>query len=86
MRPLSSDRIVFQRICNIFGNTEGVDASQIKLDADKLPNLARVAWPACSAKAESVAHEMLAPVYGRFTEEFETADIKSARTLLDDLR
>jgi predicted ATPase len=32
------------------------------------------------------ARHTLALVYGRFTEGFETADLKSARTLLEDLR
>ena len=32
------------------------------------------------------ARETLAPVYDRFTEGFETADLKSARLLLDGLR
>jgi predicted ATPase len=31
------------------------------------------------------AHELLAPVYDRFTEGFDTADIKAAGALLDDL-
>ena len=31
------------------------------------------------------AHELLAPVYGRFTEGFETADLQDARTLLETL-
>jgi hypothetical protein len=28
---------------------------------------------------------LLAPVYGRFTEGFATADLKAAKALLDDL-
>jgi predicted ATPase len=32
------------------------------------------------------ARELLAPVYGWFTEGFGTADLKDARTLLDELR
>jgi predicted ATPase len=32
------------------------------------------------------AHHTLALVYGRFTEGFETADLKLARALLEDLR
>ena len=31
------------------------------------------------------AHDLLAPVYGWFTEGFETLDLKEARTLLDEL-
>jgi predicted ATPase len=31
------------------------------------------------------AHELLAPVYDRFTEGFRTADLKAARSLLDEL-
>ena len=32
------------------------------------------------------AHDLLAPVYGWFTEGFDTLDLKQARTLLDELR
>jgi len=32
------------------------------------------------------AHELLAPVYGWFTEGFDTTDLMQAKTLLDDLR
>jgi predicted ATPase len=31
------------------------------------------------------AHELLAPIYGCFTEGFETADLKDAKALLDEL-
>jgi predicted ATPase len=31
------------------------------------------------------AHELLAPVYGRFTEGFDTLDLKEAKRLLDEL-
>ena len=32
------------------------------------------------------ARELLAPVYGWFTEGFDTLDLKEAKTLLDELR
>ena len=32
-----------------------------------------------------VAHELLAPIYDWFTEGFDTADLKEARALLDEL-
>jgi predicted ATPase len=31
------------------------------------------------------AHDLLAPVYGWFTEGFDTQDLRDARTLLDEL-
>ena len=31
------------------------------------------------------ARELLVPVYGRFTEGFDTADLRTAKTLLDRL-
>ena len=31
------------------------------------------------------AHDLLAPVYGWFTEGFGTADLKEAKALLDEL-
>ncbi len=31
------------------------------------------------------AHDLLAPVYGWFTEGFDTADLQEAQTLLDAL-
>jgi predicted ATPase len=32
------------------------------------------------------AHDMLAGIYGRFTEGFDTSDLRIARRLLDDLK
>ena len=32
------------------------------------------------------ARDLLAPVYGWFTEGFDTADLKEAKALLDELR
>jgi predicted ATPase len=31
------------------------------------------------------AHALLAPVYGRFTEGFDTADLRDAKAVLDEL-
>jgi len=45
-------------------------------------SLARL-WQQQGRRAE--ARELLAPVYGWFTEGFETADLHEARTLLEDL-
>jgi len=38
--------------------------------------------PGCGA---SRARELLAPLYGWFTEGFDTADLKEAKRLLDEL-
>jgi predicted ATPase len=35
---------------------------------------------------DNEGYELLAPVYDRFTEGFETADLKAARALIDSLR
>jgi predicted ATPase len=40
----------------------------------------------CEGGQRDQAREALALVYGRFTEGFETADLKLARALLEDLR
>src|SRR5262249_37714859 len=45
-------------------------------------SLARL-WQQQGKRAE--AHELLAPVYGWFTEGFDTADLQEARALLDEL-
>ena len=45
-------------------------------------SLARL-WQQQGKQAE--AHELLAPVYGWFTEGFDTADLQEAETLLDEL-
>lgn len=39
-------------------------------------------WAGQGRRAET--YDFLAPVYGRFTEGFETADLKDARALLDE--
>ena len=45
-------------------------------------SLARL-WHQQGRRAE--AHDLVAPVYGWFTEGFDTADLKDAKTLLDEL-
>ena len=46
-------------------------------------SLARL-WRDQGKRAE--ARDLLAPIYGWFTEGFDTADLKEAKTLLDELR
>jgi hypothetical protein len=40
-------------------------------------------WQQQGTRAE--AHELLAEVYGRFTEGFDTADLQDVKALLDEL-
>jgi predicted ATPase len=40
--------------------------------------------PCDQGKAQE-ARELLAPVYGWFTEEFDTGDLKEAKALLEEL-
>jgi predicted ATPase len=44
-------------------------------------SLARL-WREQSRKEE--ARELLAPIYARFTEGFETADLRTAKALIDE--
>ena len=46
------------------------------------PHLARL-WQQQGKHA--AAYDLLAPVYGWFTEGFDTADLQDAKTLLDEL-
>jgi len=41
-------------------------------------------WQQQGKRAE--AHQLLAPVYGWFTEGFDTADLQDAKVLLDELQ
>jgi predicted ATPase len=45
-------------------------------------SLARL-WAGQDRRRE--AHDLLAPVYGWFTEGFDTADLKNAKALLEEL-
>ena len=40
-------------------------------------------WQQQGKRAE--AHALLAPIYGWFTEGFDTADLQEAKTLLEEL-
>jgi predicted ATPase len=46
-------------------------------------SLARL-W--CDQGRRTQAHDLLAPVYGWFTEGFDTADLRDAKALLDEVR
>ena len=41
--------------------------------------------PLCDQGKQDQFRELLAPVYGWFTEGFDTPDLKQAKTLLDEL-
>jgi predicted ATPase len=40
----------------------------------------------CDQGRAREAHDLLAPIYGWFTEGFDTADLKEAKGLIDELR
>jgi len=52
-------------------------------DLRAVKNLARL-W--CNQDRCKAARDLLAPVYGWFTEGFDTPDLKEAKALLDQLR
>ena len=58
----------------------GLDAKMLELRA--ATSLARM-WAERGERQQ--AHDLLAPIYGWFTEGFETADLKDAKALLDEL-
>ena len=53
--------------------------------ASHIPNATR-ALSRTRIRAGSQARELLAPVYGWFTEGFDTLDLKEAKALLDELQ
>ncbi len=62
------------------GKTE--DDGKLTLELRAAMSLARL-W--CSQGKPQQARELLAPVYGWFTEGFDTLDLKEAKALLDAL-
>ena len=52
------------------------------LELRSATSLARL-WRAQEKREQ--AHELLAPVYGWFTEGFDTADLRDAKAVLDEL-
>ena len=53
---------------------------------EKPPRFApSVSLSSCRSLAREQARELLAPVYGWFTEGFDTGDLKEAKALLDAL-
>jgi predicted ATPase len=59
------------------------DQAARSLELRAATSLARL-WAEQGRRAE--ARDLLAPVYGWFTEGFDTADLKDARALLEELR
>ena len=68
----------FQKALDI---ARGQHAKALELRAAM--SLARL-WQRQGKRTE--AHDLLAPVYERFTEGFDTADLKDAKALLEHLR
>jgi predicted ATPase/class 3 adenylate cyclase len=60
-------------------------ARQQSAKAFELRAAASLARMRADAGRRTEAHDLLAPVYGWFTEGFDTADLKDAKTLLDQL-
>ena len=56
--------------------------------ANRLSSIARLVFPRLWGEQgrRGEARDLLAPVYGRFTEGFDTPDLKDAKALLDELR
>ena len=77
-----SHQLVEQRFC--FFEVLGVEAfGEPAVDGrEQLARLARL-WGEQGRRGE--ARNLLAPVYGWFTEGFDTADLKEAKGLLDEL-
>ena len=67
----------FQRALDVARRQEA-----ISLELRAAMSLARL-WQRQGKRAE--AHDLLAPVYGWFTEGFDTADLQEAKALLDEL-
>ena len=64
----------------------------IRTRPDTLPELGDVAaisvdvrWPDAAEIALHAARDLLAPVYGRFIEGFETSDLRQAKALIEEL-
>jgi class 3 adenylate cyclase/predicted ATPase len=67
-------------LCRAIDTARSQRAKSLELRA--ATSLARL-WAEQGKRAQ--AHDLLAPVYGWFTEGFDTADLKDARALLDEL-
>jgi predicted ATPase len=77
-RPQADEAEVCFKKALAVAQTQGARAWELRA----CTSLARL-WRDQARRAE--AHDLLAPVYGWFTEGFDTADLKDAKALLDDL-
>ena len=72
-----------RKFCGVQG--EGSAGSVILFrSGDAAPNGADTG-PARDQRRRAEAHDLLAPVYGWFTEGFDTLDLKEAKGLLEEL-
>jgi predicted ATPase len=67
-------------------NLSGLDMEQsLRAIMDILHSANSLARPWRDQGKAQQARELLAPVYGWFTEGFDTSDLKEAKSLLDEL-
>jgi predicted ATPase len=62
----------------LFGNIETHASGRLKVS-----DIHELHYGEAGKRGE--AHDLLAPVYGWFTEGFDTADLRAAKKLLDEL-
>ena len=87
------------RVCSVGGRTSGRRGGRrsLRQALDWARRQGALSWRSLRAATSlarlwrdqnrtKAAREILAPVYDRFTEGFETTDLKAAKLLLDDLR
>ena len=60
-----------------------IETLMIKIDELSFQK-SRTLWQSHGKRQD--AYDLLAPVYGWFTEGFDTADLQDAKTLLDELK
>jgi predicted ATPase len=94
--PLSSGAIQVARVVLAETGDDGEAASWFRqaIDTSRSPQAKSLELRAATSLARlwrdqgkrAQAHHLLAPVYGWFTEGFDTADLKDAKSLLDELR
>jgi len=82
----TSSGAISTSLVEAYRDAQGRPRQRIIANLHGEPDVTSALAKLAAQRVQQQARELLAPVYGWFTEGFDTRDLKEAKTLLEELR